>query len=227
MLPMQRAWVQSLVRELDPSCLNLKIPHTAMKISHATNKTQHSQIRKKKSAWIKNETNGRELGSTEIKPCTWCSVQFSPSVQFSCSVVSDSLQPHESRHARLPCPSPSPGVHSNSCPLSRWCSPTMSSSVLPFTSRLQSFPASGSFPLSQFFTLGGQSIGVSALASVLPKNTQDWSLLEWTSWISLQPKRLSRVFSNTTVEKHQFFSAHLYSPVLTSMHDCWKNNTFD
>ena len=131
------------------------------------------------------------------------------SVQFSCSVVSGSLWPHESQHARLPCPSPTPGDYSNSCPLSRWCHPTISSSVVPFSSCPQSFPASGSFQMSQVFTSGGQSIGVSASASVLPINTQDWSPLGWTDWISLQSKGLSRVFSNTTVQKHQFFDPQL------------------
>ena len=135
------------------------------------------------------------------------SVAFS-SVQFSHSVVSDSLRPHELQHARPPCLSTTPGVHSNSCSSSRWCHPAISSSVVPFSSCSQSLPASESFPMSQLFTWGGQSIGVSALASVLPKNTQDWSL-EWTGWISLQSKGLSRVFSNTTVQKHQFFSAQL------------------
>ena len=132
--------------------------------------------------------------------------QFS-SVQFSCSVVSDSLRPHESQHARPPCPSPTPGVHPNPCPSSRWCHPTISSSVIPFSSCPQSLPASGSFPMSQFFASGGQSIGASASVSVLPMNTQDWSPLGWTGWISLQSKGLSRVFSNTTVQKHQFFGA--------------------
>ena len=131
------------------------------------------------------------------------------SVQFSHSVVSYSLQPHGLQCARPPCPSPTPGACSNSCPLSRWCHPPISSSVVPFSSHLQSFPASGSFPMSQLFESSGQSIGVSALASVLPKNTQDWSPVEWTGWISLQSKGLSRVFSNTTVQKHQFFSNQL------------------
>ena len=128
--------------------------------------------------------------------------------QFSHSVMSDSLRPHEPLHARLLCPSPTPRVHSNPCPYSWWCHPTFSSSVIPFSSCPQSFPASGSFPMCQLFTSGGQSIGVSASASVLPMNTQDWSL-GWTDWISLQSKGLSRVFSNTTVQKHQFFSAQL------------------
>ena len=135
-----------------------------------------------------------------------------PSVQFSSvAQLSDSLQPHESQHARPPCPSPTPGVHSDSCPSSRWCYPANSSSVVPSFSCPQSLPASESFPMSQLFAWDGQSIGVSALASVLPKNTQDWSPLEWSGWISLQSKGLSRVFSNTTVQKHQFFGAQLSS----------------
>ena len=129
------------------------------------------------------------------------------SVQFSRSVTSGSLRPHEPQHTRPPCPSPAPGAYPNSCPLSRWCHPTILSSVVPFSSCPQSFPASGSFQMSQFFPSGGQSIGVSASTSVLPKNTQDWSPLGWTGWISLQSKGLSRVFSNTTVQKHQFFIA--------------------
>ena len=134
---------------------------------------------------------------------------FLCSVQFSCSVVSDSLRPHEPQHARPPCPSPTPGVHPNSCPLSRWCHPTISASVIPFSSCPQSFPASGSFLVSQFFASGCLSIGVSASASVLPMSIQDWFPLGWTDWISLQSKGLSRVFSNTTVQKHQFFSIQL------------------
>ena len=120
----------------------------------------------------------------------------------------DSLRPHGLQHARPPCPSPTPGVYPNSCPSSRWCHPTISSSVFPF-SCLQSFPASGSFPMSQLFASGGQSIGASASASVLPMNTQDWSPLGWTSWISLQSTGLSRVFSNTIVQKYQFFGTQL------------------
>ena len=146
--------------------------------------------------------------------CCWqlkslCEIHKLHTVQFSCSVMSDSLQPHEPQHARPPRPSPIPRACSNSCPLSQWCHPTISSSVIPFSSCLQSFPASGSFPMSQFFTSGGQNIGVSASTSVLPMNTQDWSPLGWTGWISLQSKGLSRVLSNTTVQKHQFFSAQL------------------
>ena len=134
--------------------------------------------------------------------------QFS-SVQFSHSVVPDSLRPHGLQHARLPCPSPTPGAYSNSYPSSRWCYPTISSSVVPFTSCPQSFPASESFPMSQFFTSGGQCIGASASVSVLPMNIQDWFPLGLTSWISLLSKELSRVFSNTIVQKHQFFGFQL------------------
>ena len=122
------------------------------------------------------------------------------------SVVSDSLRPHELQHARPPCPSPTPRVYSNSCPSCQWCHPTISSSVIPFSSCLLSFPAPGSFQISQFFASGAQIIGVSASASVLPMHIQDWFSLRWTGWISLHSKGLSRVFSNTTVQKHQFFS---------------------
>ena len=125
--------------------------------------------------------------------------------QFRYSIMSGSLQPHEPQHTRPPCPSPTPRACSNSCPSSRWCHPTISSSVIPFSFCLQSFPAAESFQMSQFFTSGGQSIGISA--SVLPMNTQDWSPLGWTGWLSLQSKGLSRVFSSTTVQKHQFFGA--------------------
>ena len=142
----------------------------------------------------------------------------SHSVQFNCSVVSDSLQPHELQHARPPCPSPTPRVHSNSCPLSQWCHPAISTSVVPFSSCSQSLPASGSFPMSQLFTWGGQSTGVSALALFLPKNIQDQSPLECTVWISLQSKGLSRVLSNTTVQKHQFFGAQPSSQSNSHIH---------
>ena len=157
----------------------------------------------------------------------WRVSGFFSSVQLSCSVISDFLRPHELQHARPPCPSPTPGVHPNPCPLSRWCDPIISSSVVSFSSCPQSFPASGSFQMKQLLTSGGQSIGVLASISVLPMNTQDWSLLQWTGWISLQSKGLSRVFSNTTVQKHQFFGAQLYSPTLTSIHDHWKNHSLD
>ena len=149
--------------------------------------------------------------------CLLCTFFFSErtfffsclSVQFSRSVMSDSLRPRGLQHAKPPCPSPTPRVHSNSCPLSRWCHSTISSSVIPFSSCLQSFPASGSFPVSQFFTSGSQSIRVSDWTSVLPMNSQYWFPLGWTGWISLQSKGLSRVFSNTTVQKHQFFTTQL------------------
>ena len=135
--------------------------------------------------------------------------------------------PHGLQHARPPCPSSTPGVYPNACPLSQWCHPAISSSVVPFSSCLQSFSASGSFPRSQFFTSGGHSIGVSAATSVLPMNTQDWSPLGWTGCISLQSKGLSRVFSNTTVQSiSSSVLSFLYSPTLTSIHD-WKNHSLD
>ena len=140
------------------------------------------------------------------------------SVQFSRSVMSDSLRSHESQHARPPCPSPTPGVHSNSRPSSWWCHPAVSSSVIPFSSCPQSLPASESFPMSQLFEWGGQSTGVSALASFLPKKSQGWSLSEWTGWSSLQSKGLSRVFSNTIVQKHQFFGSQLSSQSNSHIH---------
>ena len=146
-----------------------------------------------------------------------CQSAFS-SVQFSHSVGSDSLRPHESHHTRPPCPSPTPGVYSNPCQSSQWCHPAISSSVVPFSSCPQSLTASGSFPMSQLFAWGGQSIGVSASASVLPVNTQGWSPLGWTGWISLQLKVLSRVFSNTTVQRHQFFSTQLSSQSNSHIH---------
>ena len=145
-------------------------------------------------------------------------------VHFSCSVVSDSLRAHGPQHTRLPCLSPTPGACSDSCPLSRWCYPTISSSVVPFSSCLQSFPASGSFQMSQFITSGGQSIGASA--SVLPMNIQDWFSLGWTGWISLHSKGLSRVFSNTTVQKHQFLGPQLSNKSNFHILTClWKNHS--
>ena len=148
----------------------------------------------------------------------WGGIPWFSWSKFSHSVVSDSLQPHESQHARPPCPSPTPGVHSDSHPSSLWCHPAISSSVVPFSSCPQSLPASESFPMSQLFTWIGQSTGVSALASFLPKKSQGWSPSEWIGWISLQSKGLSRVFSNTTVKKHQFFSARLSSPSNSHIH---------
>ena len=155
-------------------------------------------------------------------------LKITRSVQLSCSVLSSSLRPHGLQHARLPCLSPTPRVCSNSYPSSRWCHTTISSSVVPFSSYLKSFPASGSFPMSQFFESGGQSTGVSASASVFPMNIQDWFPLGLTGLISLQSKGHSTVFSNTTVQKHQFFSTQLFlwSNSYTHIHDYWKNHSF-
>ena len=152
---------------------------------------------------------------TQADSCHNHSIQCESSVQLSHSSVFNSLRPHGLQHSRLHCPSPIPRVYSNSCPLSQWCHPTISSVVIPFSSGLQSFPASGSFPVSQFFASGGQSIGVSTLASDLPMNIQDWFPLGWTGWVSLQSKGLSRVKiwevekSNITVQTHQFFGTQL------------------
>ena len=157
---------------------------------------------------------------SEYEPCEWGprpSISQSVS-QFSGSVVSNSLRPHESQHAGPPCPSPTPRVHSDSCSLSRWWHPVISSSVVPFSFCPQSLPVSGSFPVSQLFAWGGQSIGVSALASFRPTKSQGWSPSEWTGWISLQSKGLSRVFSNTTLQKHQFFSAQPSSQSKSQIH---------
>ena len=149
-------------------------------------------------------------------------------VQFSRTVMSDSLWPHGLQHARLPCLSLTLGAYSNTCPSSQWCHPTILSSVFPFSSCLKSFSASGSFQMSQLFASGGQSFGVSASTSVLPMNTQDWSPLGWTGWISLQSKGLSRVFSNTTVQSiNSSLLRFLYGPALTPIHDYWKNHSFD
>ena len=159
----------------------------------------------------------------KIYPSSKLIVQVVP-LQFSRSVMSDSLWPHGPQHTRPPCPSPTPRVHSNSCPLSRWGHPTISSSVIPFSSCLQSFPASGSFQMSQLFTSRGQSIGVPGSTSVLLVNIQDWSPLGWTGWISLQSKGLSRVFSNTKFKSIISLAlSFLHSPTLTSIHDHWKN----
>ena len=159
-----------------------------------------------------------EWGRPSNKVCVLKTVALWWSVQFSRSVVSDALWPHGLQHTRLPCPSQTPRVYSNSCPLNRWCHPTISSSVVPFSSRLQSSPASGSFQMSQFFTSGGRSIGVSASASVLPMNIQDWFPLGWTSWISLQSKELATVFSNITVQKYKLFDAQLSSQSNSHIH---------
>ena len=157
----------------------------------------------------KFSSNHQWPGKSVLEKCRQTETNIISSVQSSHSVVSDSLRPHELQQARPPCPSPTLRVHPNPCPLSQWCHPTISSSVVPFSSCPQSFPKSESFPKSQFFTSGGQIIGVSASASVLPMNTQDWSPLGWTGWTSWQSKGLSRVFSNTTVQKLQFFIAQL------------------
>ena len=150
------------------------------------------------------------------------------SVQFSCSVMSDSLWPHGLQHARLPCPSPFPRACPNSRPLSQWCHPTISSPVTRFSSCPQSFPASGSLQMSQFFTSGGRSIGISAPASILPMNIQNWFPLGWTGWISCS-LRASQEFSPTPQFKsiNSWVLSLLYSPTLTSMHDYWKNHSFD
>ena len=153
---------------------------------------------------------------------------YSCMYQFSCSVMSDSLWPHGLQYARAPCPSPTPGVHPNPCPLSQWCHPAISSSVIPFSSRPQSFPAPGSFQMSQLFASGGQSTGVSASTSVLPMNAQDWFPLGWTGWISLLSKRLSRVFSTPQLRSiNSSVLSFLYSPTLTYIHDHWKNHSLD
>ena len=175
--------------------------------------------------WKKHKLESRLPG--EISITSDMQIQFSP-VQFIHSVVSDSLWPHESQHSRPPCPSPTPRVYSNSSPSSRWFHPAISCSVIPFSSCSQSLPASGSFPMSQLFAWAGQSTGVSASASVLTMNTQDWSPLGWTGWISLQSKGLSRVFSNTTVQKHQFFGTQLSSESNSHIHTYhWKNHSLD
>ena len=170
------------------------------------------QFKKQQLGQDMEEWTGSKMGKEYVK-VVYCYLAYltslQSSVQFSCSVVSDYLQPHGLQHVRLPCPSPTPGTYSNSCPQSWWCHPTISSSVIPFSCCLQSFPTSGFFPTSLFFTLGGQTIGVST--SVLPKNIQDWFPLGWTGWISFQSKGLSRVFSYITDQKHQFFSAQLSS----------------
>ena len=145
-------------------------------------------------------------------------IRASSTIQFSCSVVSNSLRPHELQHARPPCPSPTPRDYQNSCPSSWWCHPAISSSVVPFSSCPQSLPASESFPISQLFAWGGQSTGVSALASFLPTKSQGWSPLGWTGWISLQSKGLSRAFSNTTVKKYLFFGAQPSSQSNSHIH---------
>ena len=165
------------------------------------------------------------MGKNMKKVCVYVYV-YIHSVQFRRSVVSDSFRPHESQHARSPCPSPTPGVYSNSCPSSQWCHPAISSSVVPFSSCPQSFPSSGSFPMSQLFAWGGQSTRVSASTSILPMNTQDWSPLGWTGWISSSP-RDSQESSPTPHFKsiNSSVLSFLHSPTLTSIHDYWKNHS--
>ena len=188
-----------------------RVGHDWVTNIHTQSRSHHPYISDHHWCYHTGRSSKLQYGLVEYRNRCSSIFHLFSSVQFSHSVMFDSLWPHESQHARPPCPSPTPGVHSNSCPSSRWCHPAISSSVIPFFSCLQSFPASGSFPVSQLFTSGGQSIGVSASTSVLSMNTQDWSPLGWTGWISLQSKGLSRIFSNTTVQKHQFFGAQLSS----------------
>ena len=180
-----------------------------------TSTLSNSDLKKSKLHQMQQNIQGEFL---DVLPSPIIPFPSFHSVQFRHSVVSDSLQPRESQHARPPCPSPTPGVHSNSHPSSQWCHPAISSSVILFSSCPQSLLASKSFPMSQLFAWGGQSTGVSAVASFLPKNTQDWSPFEWTGWISLQSKGLSRVFSNTTVQKHQCFGTQLSSQSNSHIH---------
>ena len=208
--------IQNIIHVLSITILDMKNEKIMLKRnSHFTDIIIHSLIKKKQ--WM------TALWEPSLTDSTMYDLCFS-SVQFSCSVVSDSLRPHELQHAWPPSPSPTPGVDPNPCPSSRWCHPTISSSVVPFSSWPQSFSASGSFQMNQLFTSGGQSTGISVSTSVLPMNTQDWSPLGWTGWISLQSKEPSRVFSNTTVQKHQFC---LYGPTVTSIHDHWKNHSLN
>ena len=172
---------------------------------------------------LKKQESSRKTSISALRTMPKALTVFS-SIQFSRSVMSNSLRPYESQHAMPPCPSPTPRVYSNSCPSSQWCHPASPSSVIPFSSCPQSLPASGSFPMSQHFAWGGQSIGVSALASVLPMNTQDWSALGWTGWISLQSKGLlTPQFKSINSSALSF----LHSPTLTSIHDYWKNHSLD
>ena len=200
LLPSQTCWLRTLTPFRD------QLPHSQIQLDHLNFSVEDQRgtcILKKKETDLNRQGYSHLI---EVSSPHTAHLPFS-SVAQSCLA----LWPHGLQHARPPCPSPTPRIYSDSCPLSRWCHPTISSSVIPFTSCLQSLPASGSFPMSQLFEWGAQSTGVSASASVLTMNTQDWYLLEWTGWISLQSKGLSRVFSNTTVQKHQFLSAQLSS----------------
>ena len=182
-----------------------------MKIKHSEKLTTIAGCSSWHILWLKNlETKTMYIIRIMIQNTVLYIMRYYSVIQFS-SVVSDSLWPHGLQHIRPPCPSPIPGIYSHSCPLRWWCHPTISSAVIPFSSCLQSFPASGSFQMSQLFTSSGQNIGVSVSASVLSVNTQNWSPLGWTGWISLQSKGLSSVFSNTTVQNHQFFGTQLSS----------------
>ena len=193
---------------LDQDSLTLSHLYSLCEPAHHTHTHTHTHI-----LTIFKPVCFQTLQCVEMPP----SVQFS-SVHFSRSVVSDSLRPHESQHTSPPCPSPTPGVYSDSRPLSPWCHPAISSSVIPFSPCPQSLPASESFSMSQLFSWGGQSTGVSALATFLPKKSQGWSPSQWTGWVSLQSKGLSRVFSNTTVQKHQFFGAQPSSQSNSHIH---------
>ena len=189
-------------------------------LSKLISKKPNIKLENEKTTW-KDHFAKKDIQMVHLYVGKWNDVQhhwpFS-SVQFSRSVMSDSLRLHELQHTRPPCPSPFPGVHSDSRPSSPWCHPAISPSVIPFSSCPQSLPASESFPVSQLFTWGGQSTGVSALAPLLPKKSQGWSPSEWTGWISLQSKGLSRVFSNTIVQKHQFFSTQPSSQSNSHIH---------
>ena len=181
----------------------------------------HSSTLAWKIPWMEEPDRLQSMGSLRVghdRAISLWLFTFMHSVQFSRSVVSDSLRSHESQHTRPPCPSPTPGVHSDSRPSSQWCHPAISSSVVPFSFCPQSLPPSESFPMSQLFAWGGQRTGVSALTSFLPKKSQGWPPSEWTGWISLQSKGLSRVFSNTTVQKHQFFGAQPSSQSNSHIH---------
>ena len=210
----RKGWKQTALLSLRFSSPGCELPENRNYVLRVLNPTHPWQC---PGHCMKQEKEGREWGRTKEELLRKFAEALS-SVQFSRSVVSDSLRPHESQHARPPCPSPTPGVHSNSRPSSRRWHPAILSSVVPFSSCPQSLTASESSPMSQLFTWGGQSTGVSALASVLPKKSQGWSPLEWTGWISLQSKGLSRVFSNTIVQKHQFFSSQLSSQSNSHIH---------
>ena len=218
-------WPQEMMTRLGISLSCSQIPERVPLHARQSYRAQHQVVRRQKtevSIRFKQRLYWGFQGNAKQ-----CRVNSFSSVQSSHSAMSHSLWPHEPQHTKLHCPSPTPGVYPNSCPLSQWCHPTISSSVIPFSSCPQSFPASGSSPMSQLFASGGQSTGVSASTSVFPMNTQDWSPSGWTGWIFLQSKGLSRVFSNTTAQKHQFLSAQLSSQSNSHIHDHWKNHSLD